>query len=140
MPVNLNFSNVKDFKRPDEGTYTFLIQDAEIEPTKAGDSENLKVTFEVLDEGDNEGRTVQEYFSLKEGALWMLKAFLEAVFNEEIPKDEFELDEEVLPGNSVVAVVRHNGDYANLEGYANPENVKVTTSLSDPVYGDDEPF
>lgn len=112
MPLDLDFSNVERKDPLEEGDYVFMISDAEIQPTKAKDGQNLVVTFEVVEPTEFNGRTVKNWFSLKTEALWSVRAFLEAILGEEI-EGPFELNEAALPGNKVGATMVKNGEYVN---------------------------
>ncbi len=114
MTLNLDFSNAKEFKNPDEGEHVFIIEDAEVKPSKAGDSNNLVIKASVVG-GENDGRNAIQYFSLKPEALWNVKLFLEAVAGEEMT--EINIDESELVGQTFIATVIHSedGKYANLE-------------------------
>lgn len=119
MPLNLDFSNVetKTFENVSEGEHLFIISDAEVKPSKAGDSENLVIKAEVTG-GDDDGRTLLQFFSLKETALWNLKLFLEAVTGSEI-EGSINFDEAELVGQTFIGTVKHteDGKYANLIAY-----------------------
>lgn len=118
MPINLDFSGVdtSGFQKPEEGDHVFVISDAIVEPNKAQDSQNLKVRAEVVG-GDSDGRSVLSFFSFKEGALWNLKLFLEAIAGEEL--ESVDIDEKDLVGKTFVGTVRHtdDGQYANIVAF-----------------------
>jgi len=122
MSLNLNFDNVETgFTIVDEGTFTFIVEDAKEKDNKAGDSTNVVINSTVVDSGENNGRKVLTFFSMKENALWNFKLFLEALFGE-LPSGDFDLDLDDLVGKTFVATVEHTQVgtqvYANLTAYA----------------------
>lgn len=118
MALNLDFSNVETggFEKPSEGDHDFIIEDAEVKPSKAGDSENLVIKASVVG-GEEDGRSLLQFFSLKQEALWNVKLFLEALAGEEL--DGINIDESDLVGQTFRATVRHSpdGKYANIAAY-----------------------
>lgn len=110
MALDLDFTNVPRSNKLEEGDYIFVISDAEIEPNKAKDGQNLKVTFEVDQPAEHNGRTFTQWFALKEKSLWSLRLFLEALLGEEI-EGSFQMNESAFPGNKIGATIEVDGDY-----------------------------
>lgn len=110
MALDLDFTGVPRSNKLDEGDYIFVISDAEIEPNKAKDGQNLKVTFEVEQPDVASGRVFTQWFALKEKSLWSVRLFLEALLGEEI-EGSFSLNENSLPGNRIGATIEVDGDY-----------------------------
>lgn len=116
--LNLDFSGVdrKTFEKPEEGEHVFIVSDAEVKPSKAGDSNNLVVKVEVVG-GTSDGRSLLQFFSLKQDALWNVRLFIEAIMGEEV--EQFNINADQLMGETFVGTVKHSpdGQYANLVAY-----------------------
>lgn len=116
--LNLDFSNTerKTFEKPEEGEHVFIISDAEVKPSKAGDSNNLVIKADVVG-GSSDGRSLMQFFSLKQEALWNVRLFLEAIAGEEL--ETIDLDCAQLVGQTFVGTVRYSedGQYANLSSF-----------------------
>ena len=116
--LNLDFSGVerKSFEKPEEGEHVFIVSDAEVKPSKAGDSNNLVIKAEVVG-GDSDGRSLLQFFSLKQDALWNVRLFIEAIMGEEV--EQLSIDTDQLMGQTFVGTVKYSpdGEYANLTAY-----------------------
>lgn len=117
MPLNLDFSDVDNsFEKPTEDDHVFLIEDAVVQPTKKGDSNNLVITASVVG-GESDGRSLKQFFNLQPQSLWKVKLFLEAVVGEEL--ESITVHESELVGQTFIGTVRYSedGKYANLEAF-----------------------
>lgn len=119
--LNLDFTGVETgFKLP-EDDYLFRVEDLELKPSKAGDSNVLKVTC-VVAEGEKEGKKLTTWFSLKQEALWNLKLWLEAITGE--PQEgALSLDMDALLGVEFIGTVRdtEDGKYSQIVTYTHPD-------------------
>jgi len=116
--LNLDFSNVerKTFEKPEEGEHVFVVSDAEVKPAKDKESNNLVIKADVVG-GSSDGRSLLQFFSLKQEALWNVRLFLEALAGEEL--ETISIDTDRLVGQTFVGTVRHSedGQYANLSSF-----------------------
>lgn len=62
-----------------EGEYSFVIEEATIKPSKAGDSHNLRLRLTVTSENEN-GRSHLENLNMQEKTKPFVKAFLAALW------------------------------------------------------------
>lgn len=89
MPyVNVNFSDVESFEPVPEDEYPIEVDKVEVRANKAGDGLYLNWELIIID-GDYENRRLWMITSLKETALFRLKAILE---NLELLDEEDEID------------------------------------------------
>jgi len=115
MGLNLNFSGVTAAgKFPEfEGDFQFMIQKAELKPSKAGTSQNIHMVLECI-EGPQLGETMLAVQNVQESTMPFVKAFLNAVMNTEL-SGEVDLDVDDLVGMTVGATVTNDGQYNSVE-------------------------
>lgn len=99
MALDLNFDGIGDGPPIlDEGDYVLVIADAQVKAAKSGEGQVLHLTFEA------NGIKIRQYMSLKRDALWAVKRFLQAVYQQELD-GPLTLDEKELVGMSVTATI-----------------------------------
>lgn len=99
--ININFEGVRQ-ETPPSGDYIFVISDAEVKPSKKGDSEVIHLTLEVDSPTEYAGRKTLAWISLHPDALWAAQPFFDAVMGE--PQDgTVEIEASALVGEKVGA-------------------------------------
>ena len=80
--IEIDFSGVRQ-ETPPDGDYIFVISDAEVKPSKKGDSDVIHLTLEVESPTEYAGRRTLAWISLHHDALWAAQPFFDAVMNEQ---------------------------------------------------------
>ena len=99
--IKVNFEGVR-VETPPSGEYIFVISDAEVKPSKKGDSEVIHLTLEVDSPVEYAGRRTLAWISLHSDALWAAQPFFDAVMGE--PQNgTVEIETSALVGEKVGA-------------------------------------
>lgn len=79
--IDIDFEGVRK-ETPPSGEYIFTISDAEVKPSKKGDSDVIHLQLEVDSPAEYAGRRTLAWISLHPDALWAAQPFFDAVMNE----------------------------------------------------------
>ena len=123
VEIDLDFGGVVAAGTPlDEGEYIFTIEDAQVAPSKDGNSQNLKLKLTVQEPVEFNGRIQNETINIQQSTRPFVKAFLMAVTGlSDEDMQEYKLRPAELVGESVGGFVKHvpNGEktYANVNSW-----------------------
>lgn len=99
--IKVNFEGVRQ-ETPPDGDYIFVISDAEVKPSKKGDSEVIHLSLEIDSPTEYAGRRTLAWISLHPDALWAAQPFFDAVMGE--PQDGgVEIEASALVGEKIGA-------------------------------------
>lgn len=133
--VTIDLTNYKDRvgARVPEGTYRAIVDDAEMDTSKAGNP-MVNVWFRIHG-GEHDGATITDRLTITEKALFRVVGFLQAL-GYKTPKKRLQLDIGKFIGRSLDITVRDGEPYngrvkSEVSGYAKVSKAEAASSGSD---------